>query len=90
VAVDVEAEDVAGVGIAAEHGADGVVGANAFEVEAAGVDEAAVDVGAGARVGIVAFCAGEDVEEVGFELEGGTDGELGCGEERGIGEELVG
>ena len=67
VAMDVEAEDIAGVGIAAEHGADGVVGADAFEVEAAGVDEAAVDIGTGAGVGVVAFGAGEDGEEVGFE-----------------------
>ena len=71
VAVDVEAEDVAGVGIAAEDGADGVVGANAFEVEAAGVDEAAIDFGAVAEVGVVAFGGGEDAEEVGFESGGG-------------------
>ena len=61
VAVDVEAEDVAGVGIAAEHGADGVVGADAFEIETAGVDEAAVDFGAVADFGDVAFGAGEDL-----------------------------
>jgi hypothetical protein len=70
VAVDVEAEDIANVGIAAEHGADGVVGADAIEVEAAGVDEAAVDVGAGAGIVIVALGAGEDREEVSLELEG--------------------
>ena len=66
-AVDVEAEDVAGVGIAAEHGADGVVRADVFEVEAAGGDVAAVDVGAVADLGDVGLGVGEDFEELGFE-----------------------
>jgi len=72
VTVDIEAEDVAGVGITPEDRADGVMGADAFEVEAAGVDEAAIDIGAGAKVGIVAPGAGEDLKEIGFERCGGS------------------
>jgi len=83
-AVDFEAEDLPGVGIAAEHGADGVVRADAFEIETPGVDEAAVDLGAVGDVGVAALGAGEDLEEVGFEL-GGRFAEEGR-----VGEELVG
>ena len=62
--MDVEAEEFAVLGVAAEDGADGVVGADLFEVDAACGDEAAVEFGAVADFGHVGFGAAEDGEEL--------------------------
>ena len=70
-AVDVEAEELAVLGVGAEDGADGVVGADLFEADAHVGDVAAIDFGAVADFGDVAFGAGEDVEELGFERDAG-------------------
>ena len=67
VAGDVEAEEIAGLGGAAEHGADGVVGADVLEIEAGAGDETAVDFGSGADLWDVGFGFFEEGEEVGFE-----------------------
>ncbi len=55
VAVDVEAEELAVLGVGAEDGADGVVGADLFEADLHAGDVAAVDLGAVADLGDVAF-----------------------------------
>ena len=65
-AVDVEAEELAVFGVGAEDGADGVVGADLFEADLHAGDVAAVDFGAVADLGDVAFGFGEDVEEAGL------------------------
>ena len=82
VAVDVEAEELAVFGVGAEDGADGVVGADLLEADAHAGDVAAVDLGAVAHLGDVAFGAGRGcrgscasratpgcAEELGGELE---------------------
>jgi hypothetical protein len=76
--VQVEAEELAVLGVAAEDGADGVVGADLFEADADAGDVAAVDLGAGADLGEVGFGAGEDFEEGGFEGGAGLAEELGA------------
>ena len=62
--MQVEAEELAVLGVAAEDGADGVVGADLLEADAHAGDVAAIDLGAVAELGHVAFGVGEDVEEV--------------------------
>ena len=66
-AADVEAEDFAELGVLPEDGADGVVRTNLFKADAKAEDAAAVDLSSVAKLGDVAFGAGEDVEEGGFE-----------------------
>ena len=53
VAVEVEAEELAVLGVGAEDGADGVVGADGFEADLHAGDVAAVDFGSGADLGDV-------------------------------------
>ena len=67
--MDVETEELAVFGVAAEDGADGVVGADLLEADLHAVDVTAIDLGAVADLGDVAFAFGEDVEEVFFEVD---------------------
>ena len=89
---DVEAEDLAGFGVVAEDGGDGVVGTDLFESDAKAGDVAAIDFGAVAEIGDIAFGFGEEIEEGG--LEGGADGaEEASGEledAAGVGDDLDG
>jgi hypothetical protein len=62
----VEAEELAVLGVVAEDGADGVVGADLFEADADAGDVAAVDLGAVADLGDVGFGAGEDSRKAGL------------------------
>ena len=91
-AMDVEAEEFAVLGVGAEDGADGVVGADLFEADLHAVDVSAVDFGAVAHLGDVAFCLGEDVEEAGFEGGAGFAEELGgeLEDAAGVGDDLDG
>ena len=50
-AMDVEAEELALLGVGAEDGADGVVGSDLFEADLHAVDVAAIDLGAVAHLG---------------------------------------
>jgi len=91
-AADVEAEDLAGLGVLTEDGGDGVVGSDLFEADAEAGDVAAVDLGSAAEFGDVAFGFGEEIEEGGFE--GGADGTEEAGGElenaAGVGDDLNG
>ena len=90
--MEVEAEQLAAVGVVAEDGADGVVGADVLEVDAAVEDVAAVNFGAVADRGDVAFCVGEDGEELGFERGAGLAEKLGgkLKDAAGVGDDLHG
>ncbi len=72
VAVQVEAEELAVLRVVAEDGADGVMGADGFEIEPHAGDEAPVDLGSVAKLGDVTFSLGEDVEELLFERDSGA------------------
>ena len=91
-AVDVEAEELALLGVGAEDGADGVVGADLFEADLHAGDVAAVDLGAVADLGDVALAFGEDVEEAGLERGAGFAEELGgeLEDAAGVGDDLHG
>ncbi len=91
-AVDVEAEELAVLGVGAEDGADGVVGADLLEADLHAVDVAAVDLGSVADLGDIAFGFGEDVEEVFFEGDAGFAEELGgeLEDAAGVGDDLHG
>src|ERR1700733_7105266 len=65
-AVDVEAEELAVFGIGAEDGADGVMGADLLEADLHVGDVAAIDFGAVAHLGDVAFGSREAGEELSF------------------------
>ncbi len=92
VAVDVEAEELAFLGVVAEDGGDGVVGADLFESDLHAGDVAGVDVGAVPEVGDVGFGLGEDAEELGFEGFAGGAEELGgeLEDASGVGDDLDG
>ena len=92
VAVEVEAEELAVLGVGAEDGADGVVGADGFEADLHAGDVAAVDFGAGADLGDVGFGGVEDVEELLFEGGSGFAEELGgeLEDAAGVGDDLDG
>ena len=91
-AVDVEAEDLALLGVGAEDGADGVVGADLFEADLHVGDEAAVDLGSVDELRDIADGFLEDLEEAGFEVGAGCAEELGgeLEDAAGIGDDLDG
>ncbi len=80
VAVDVEAEELAVLRVAAEDGGDGVVRADLLEADAHAGDVTGVDVGAVVEVGDVGLGFGEDAEELRFERFAGMAEELWLGE----------
>jgi len=90
--LDVEAEELVGLVVAAEHGADGVVGADVFEVEASAGDEAAIDFGSVADFWHVGFGLLKEFEELGFEVGTGFAEELGgeLKDAAGVGDDLHG
>ena len=63
VAVQIEAEELAVLGVAAEDGADGVVGADLLQTDADAADVVAVELGAVADLGEIGFGVREDFEE---------------------------
>src|SRR5258707_12237567 len=75
--MDIEAKDLAVFGIGPEDGADGVVRADLLQADLHARDVVTVDLGSIARLGNIAFCPGENAEELLFERDATFSEKLG-------------